>query len=193
MKPIRAVATILLACSIFSCSIFNCEASVRPPQARNKISREQASAAIRQSAYEMMKAFLTVDARTFKQRASRRTLQLVTLVFEAARVDPKFQDELRTARITNPEEFLTYFLQGMANRYLQSVPLSPEAAARKAVDASVISFVNDSEAKILVGDSEFAGAKLVAKEWKIDLTETLRKPVLKEITDPVMRAKIASL
>lgn len=190
MKPIRAVAA---AAILLGCSIFSSEAAVRQPQARNKISREQASIAIRQSAYEMMKAFLTVDARTFKQRASRRTLQLVTLVFEAARVDPKFQDELRNARITNPDEFLTYFLQGMANRYLQSIPLSPEAAARKAVDAAVISFVNDSEARILVNDSEFAGAKLVAKEWKIDLTETLRKPVLKEINDPVMRAKIASL
>lgn len=189
MKPRRVAAAAILF-------IYWINAGAAPATARqsqNKALRDQATTAIRAASYEMMKAFLTVDARTFKQRAARRTLQLVSLVYEAARVDPRFQEELRTARINNPDEFLTYFLQGMANRYLQDAPLSPEAAARKAVDASVISFISASEARIMVGDSEFARAKLVAKEWKIDLTETLKKPVLKEITDPVMRAKIASL
>jgi hypothetical protein len=158
----------------------------------DKPTRDQTEKAIRASVYEMMKAFLMVDVQSFKRRATQRTLNLVSLVYEAAREDPRFQDELRTARVTNPDEFLRFFLQGMANQYLQAAPISPEQAAKRVSTDAGVSFTTGSEAKIIVGDSEFARAKLVAKEWKIDLTESLKKAVLREVTSPEMRARIKS-
>lgn len=163
-----------------------------PGLAYDKPSRAQAEKALRASIYDTMKAFLTVDVEEFKRRSTQRTLKLVDLVYEAAREDPRFQDEFRTARITNAQEFLRFFLQGMANQYLQAAPMSPEQAAKRVANAAVVSFNTDFEARIIVGDSEFARAKFVAKEWKIDLTESLKKAVLKEVTSPEMRARIKS-
>ena len=156
-------------------------------------SRDKAEKAIRAAAYEMMKAFLTQDVATFKRHSAKRTLDLVGLVFEAAREDPRYQQELQNARITNADQFLGYFLQGMATQYLQGMPVSPEAAARRVANDSTVSFISDSEARIVAGDSEVARAKLVAKQWKIDLTDSLKKAVLKEINNPVLRARIKSL
>jgi len=164
-----------------------------PAISQRKTTRAQAENAIRASIFETMKAFLTGDIKTLKQRVAKRTLDLVDLVYEAAREDPLLQSELRTARITNADEFLRFFMQGMANQYLQAAPISPEQAARRVANDSVLSFTGDSEARIIVGDAEFARAKLVAKAWKIDLTESLKKAVLKEVKNPEMRARIKSL
>jgi hypothetical protein len=141
----------------------------------------------------MMKAFLTQDVATFKRRAARRTLELIDLAYEAARQDPLYQQELQKAHIANAGQFLSYFMQGMANQYLQAMPLSPEAAALKIANDSTVSFISDSEARIAVGDSRFARAKPVARAWKIDLTDWLKEVVLKEIKDAELRARIKSL
>src|SRR5712692_12038934 len=85
----------------------------------DKPSRDESTKAIRAAAYEMMKAFLTQDVATFKRHSAKRTLDLVGLVYEAAREDPRYQQDLQNARITNADQFLGYFLQGMANQYLQ--------------------------------------------------------------------------
>jgi hypothetical protein len=158
-----------------------------------KPTREQAEKAIRASAYDMMKAFLTQDVATFKRHTAKRTLDLVGLVYEAARQDPRYQQELANARITNSDQFLGYFMLGMATQYLQSVPLSPEAAARRVSNDSRVLFISDSETRIIVGDTEIARARLVAKQWKIDLTDWLKRSVLKEVKDPDLRAKIKHL
>lgn len=160
---------------------------------QNKVSRDRAEKAVRTSIFETMKAFLTVDVKALKLHSARRTLDLVNLVYEAAQEDPRLQEELRSARIANADEFLRFFMQGMANQYLQATPMRPEQAARKAATDAVVSFTSDSEARIRVGDSEFARAKLVARQWKIDLTDSLKKAVLKEVTNPEMRARIKSL
>lgn len=162
-------------------------------QSHHKPSRDEATKAIRSSAYEMMKAFLTQDVATFKRHAAKRTLALIDLAYEAARQDPRYQGELQTARITNADQFLSYFLQGMATQYLQGAPLSPEAAAIRVANDSTVSFISDSEARIVVGDSGFARARLVARVWKIDLTDALKKAVLKEVNNPELRARIKSL
>ena len=159
----------------------------------DKPSRVESEKAIRKSAYEMMNAFLTQDVSTFKRHSAKRTLDLVGLVFEAARQDPRYQQELQNARITNADQFLGYFLQGMATQYLQAMPLSPEAAARRVANDSTVSFISDTEARISAGDSELARARLVKGEWKIDLTDSLKKAVLKEINNPELRARIKSL
>jgi hypothetical protein len=164
----------------------------RPPESQNKASRDQAEKAIRTAIFETMKAFLTVDVKALKQHSAQRTLDLVNLVYEAARKDPRLQEELRNGRVTNPDEFLRFFLQGMANQYLQAAQMPPEQAARRVANDAVVSFTADSEARIIVGDSEFARAKLVAKEWKIDLTDSLKKAVLNEVKNPEMRARIKS-
>jgi hypothetical protein len=181
-------AAILLGCFIFF--------SVNPPspsQSRQKPSRDQAEKAIRIAIFETMKAVLTVDVKALKQHAARRTLDLANLVYEAAREDPRLQEELRNGRVTNSDEFLRFFMQGIANQYLQAAPMSPEQAARRVATDAVVSFTSDSEARIRVGDSEFARAKLVARQWKIDLTDSLKRAVLKEVTNPEMRARIKSL
>ena len=159
----------------------------------DKPSREQSEKAIRKSTYEMMKAFLTQDVATFKRHSAKRTLDLIDLAYEAARQDPVYQQELQKAQITNSDQFLGYFMLGMANQYLQAMPLSPEAAAIRVSKDSTVSFISDSEARITVGDSGFARARLVARVWKIDLTDWLKKPVLKEVKDPELRARIKSL
>jgi hypothetical protein len=156
-------------------------------------SREASEKAIRKSAYEMMKAFLTQDVATFKRHSAKRTLDLIDLTYEAARLDSVYQQELQKAHITNADQFLGYFLQGMANQYLQAMPVSPEAAALKVANDSTVSFISDSEARIAVGESGFARAKLVARVWKIDLTDWLKRAVLKEVKDPGLRARIKSL
>lgn len=159
----------------------------------DKPSRAESEKAIRKSAYEMMKAFLTQDVATFKRHSAKRTLDLIDLAYESARQDPLYQQELQKARITNADQFLGYFMLGMANQYLQAMPLSPEAAAIHVSKDSTVSFISDSEARIAVGDSGFARARLIAREWKIDLTDWLKKAVLKEVKDPDLRARIKSL
>jgi hypothetical protein len=158
-----------------------------------KPSRAESEKAIRKSAYEMMKAFLTQDVPTFKRHSAKRTLDLIDLAYEAARQDPLLQQELQKAHITNSDQFLSYFMLGMANQYLQAMPLPPEAAAIRVANDSTVSFISDSEARIVVGDSGFARARLVARVWKIDLTDWLKKAVLEEVKDPELRARIKSL
>jgi hypothetical protein len=177
---------------VFWCSSLASVSLALPPVSQNKPSRAQAEKAIRTSIFETMKAFLTGDIKTLKQRTAQRTLDLVNLVYEAAREDPDLQNELRNARISNPDEFLRFFMQGMANQYLQAAPMAPEQAATRVAKDAVVSFISDSEAKIIVAGSEFAGAKLVAKAWRIDLTDSLKKAVLKEVKNPEMRARIKS-
>ena len=167
--------------------------TIAAPGLPDKPSRDQSEKAIRKSAYEMMKAFLTQDVASFKRHSAKRTLDLIDLAYEAARQDPLYQQELQKAHITNSDQFLGYFMLGMANQYLQDFPLSPEAAAIRVSKDSTVSFISDSEARIAVGDSGFARARLVARVWKIDLTDSLKKPVLKEITNPALRARIKSL
>jgi len=164
-----------------------------PAQSRHKPSQDESTAAIRKSAYEMMKAFLTQDVATFKRHSAKRTLDLIDLAYEAARQDPLYQQELQKAHIANASQFLGYFLLGMANQYLQAMPLSPEAAAIRVSKDSTVSFISDSEARIGVENSGFARARLVARVWKIDLTDWLKKAVLEEVKDPELRARIKRL
>ena len=186
------IKTIATAVMLLSAALTAVTAA-SPAQSLHKPTHDEAEKAIRATAYEMMKAFLTSDVQTFKRHSAKRTLDLVSLVFEAARQDQRYQQELQNARITTADKFLGYYLQGMATQYLQSVPLSPEAAARRVSNDSTVSFASDSEARILAGDNEVARARLVGKAWKIDLTDSLKKPVLKEVNDPAIRAKIKSL
>lgn len=164
-----------------------------PAITQDKTTRDQATKAIRDSIFETMKAFLTGDVKTLKRLSTQRTFDLINLVYEAARQDPRLREELRNARVTNADEFLRFFMQGMANQYLQAAPMPPEQAARKVANDAVISFANQSEARIMVGESEFARAKRSAREWKIDLADSLKKAVLREVKNPEMRARIKSL
>jgi|SRR6185503_17024115 len=185
--------TILAAALSLIMALLGGVAPARVLQSYRKPSRDESTKAIRATAYSMMKAFLTQDVATFKRLSARRTLQLVSLTFEAAREDSQYKQELQTAHITNADQFLGYFLQGMANQYLQAVPLTPEAAARRAANDSTVTFISDSEARIAAGNSEVARARLVGREWKIDLTDWLKRGVLAEVKDPAMRARIKSL
>jgi len=178
---------------LLGCFIFFSVDSASLSQSHPKPSRDESTKAIRATAYSMMKAFLTQDVPTFKRLSAKRTLQLVSLTFEAAREDSQYKQELENAHITKADQFLGYFLQGMANQYLQAVPLSPEAAARRAANDSTVTFIGDSEAKISAGSNEVARARLVGREWKIDLTDWLKRGVLAEVKDPAMRARIKSL
>jgi hypothetical protein len=155
--------------------------------------RAESEKTIRKSAYEMMKAFLTQDVAVFKRHSAKRTLDLINLTYEAAREDAAYQQELAKAQITNADQFLSYFMLGMATQYLQAMPLSPEAAATKIANDSTVSFVNDSEARIVMGNSGFARAKLAARVWKIDLTDWLKPSILKEVKNPELRARIQRL
>jgi hypothetical protein len=82
---------------------------------------------------------------------------------------------------------------GLATQYLQTMPLSPEAAAKHAANDSTVTFASDGLANIVVNNIEVAHARLAGKQWKIDLTDWLKKGVLREVTDPAIRARIKSL
>lgn len=187
-KKAAGASSVLLLCLILATV-----APANPARSQQKPARVEAEKVIRATAYEMMKAFLTSDVQTFKRHSAKRTLELVSLVFEAARQDPRYQQELANAHITNADQFLGYFLQGMATQYLQNIPLSPEAAARRVANDSAVSFVSDSDATIAVGENAVARAHMVARAWKIDLTDSLKRVVLKEVNDPALRARIKSL
>ncbi len=184
---------IVTAAILLSCSVLVSFGFAGPTQSHHTPSRDEATKAIRASAYEMMKAFLTQDVATFKRHSAKRTLELIDLAYEAARQDPLLQQELQKAHITNSDQFLGFFMQGMANQYLQDMPLSPEAAAIRVSKDSTVSFISDSEARIAVANSGFARARLVARVWKIDLTDWLKKAVLDEVKNPELRARIKSL
>jgi hypothetical protein len=141
----------------------------------------------------MMKAFLTQEVPTFKKHAAKRTLDLVALTYEAAQKDSRYQTELQNAGVTSVDQFLGYFMLGLATQYLQSVPMSPEAAAKHVGNDSTVTFVSDSAANIVFNNIEVAHARLVGKQWKIDLTDWLKKGVLKEVNDPAIRARIKAL
>ena len=182
-----------IVCAVILLTVALSGASVNNAQSNHKPSRDEATKAIRATAYEMMKAFLTTDVATFKRHSAKRTLDLVGLVFEAARQDPRYQPELEKAHITNADLFLGYFLQGAATQYLQSMPVAPEAAARHVANDSTVTFITDREARITAGTNEVARARMVGQLWKIDLTDSLKKPVLKEVSDPAIREKIKAL
>ena len=142
----------------------------------------------------MMKAFLTQDVATFKRLSAKRTLQLVSLTFEAAREDSQYKQELanRSYHQCRPVSGLLPAGHG------KSVSSSRPALARSAPpDARLTTHPSlssaDSEARIAAGNSEVARARLVGKEWKIDLTDWLKRGVLAEVKDPQMRARIKSL
>lgn len=155
--------------------------------------RAESEKAIRKAAYEMMKAFLTQDVATFKRLTTKRTLDLIDLTYEAARRDPTYQQELQKANINTADQFLRYFIVGMSNQYLQSVPLSPEAASIKVANESTITFNTDSDARIVLANSGFARARLTARAWRIDLADWLKRSVLSDIKDPELRARIQRL
>jgi hypothetical protein len=185
-KPIRIAALLLSLLSPINLA-------ANAPVSNQKPSRADSEKTIRRSAYEMMKAFLVQDVANFKRHSAKRTLDLISLTYEAALKDPGYQQELRKAQITNADQFLGYFMLGLATQYLQAVPLSPEAAALKVANESTISFINDSEARIAVGNSAFARARLAARAWKIDLADWLKISVLREVKDPELRARIQRL
>ena len=162
-------------------------------QSRQTQSREEATKAIRKTAYEMMKAFLTQDVATFKRHSAKRTLDLIELAYQAARQEPRYQEEFQKAGITNTDQFLNYFMLGMATQYLQGMPISPDAAAARVANDSTVTFLSDSEARIVLRGTGFARAKLVSRAWKIDLTDWLKEPVLKEVSNPELRARIKAL
>lgn len=179
--------------SIFVSSILAALLFLGHVQTRPATSRAESEKTIRKASQEMMKAFLTQDVQTFKRHSAKRTLDLIDLAYEAAKGDPRYQQELQKAGITTSGQFLGYFMVGMATQYLQTVPVSPEVAAQKVANDSTVTFLSDSEARISFAQSAFARAKLDSKGWKIDLTDWLKKPVLKEVTDPDIRAKIKNL
>jgi len=180
--------TILVSCFIF----FSVDPSSLA-RSQQKPSRDEATKSIRATAYEMMKAFLTQDVGTFKKHAAKRTIDLAGLTYEAAQKDPRYQGELQNAGVTNADQFLGYFMLGLATQYLQTMPLSPEAAAKHAANDSTVTFISDGAANIVVNNVEVAHARLVGRQWKIDLTDWLKRGVLKEVTDPAIRARIKSL
>jgi hypothetical protein len=183
----RAITT---TCILLSALSFCSNASA---QSRQTQSREEATKAIRKTAYEMMKAFLTQDLATFKRHSAKRTLDLIELAYQAARQEPRYQEEFQKAGINNTDQFLNYFMLGMATQYLQGMPISPDAAAARVANDSTVTFVSDAEARIVLRGTGFARAKLVSRAWKIDLTDWLKEPVLKEVSNPELRARIKAL
>ncbi len=151
-------------------------------------SRADAEKAIRRSAYETTKAFLSANVRVFKQNVTERSISVFRSTFDLFRQDAKYRDDLQRAGVSSFDQFLEYIMLGMSPRL--AGPLAPAKAAEKISNESQMSFINNAEAKILFNNSEFARALLSRGQWKIDLTQTIKRILLEEVGDPQMKAKI---
>lgn len=151
-------------------------------------SRADAEKAIRRSAYETTKAFLSASVKSFRQNVTERSISVFRSTFDLFRQDAKYKDELQRAGVTTFDQFLEYIMLGMSPRL--AGPLTPDKAAEKISTESQMSFISNSEAKILFNNSEFARARLSAGQWKIDLTSTIKRILLEEVENPQMKAKI---
>lgn len=151
-------------------------------------SRADAEKAIRRAAYETTKAFLTANVKNFRQNVTERSISVFRSTFDLFRQDAKYKDEMQRAGVTSFDQFLEYIMLGMSSRL--AGPLAPDKAAEKISAESQTSFISNGEAKILFNNSEFARARLIGAQWKIDLTSTIKRILLEEVEDPQMKAKI---
>ncbi|MEW6208447.1 MAG: hypothetical protein AB1631_08765 [Acidobacteriota bacterium] len=160
--------------------IYACPVSAQSPA--------DAERAIRRTAYETTKAFLSANVRLFKQNVTERSISVLRSTFDLFQQNPKSKDELQRAGVASFDQFLEYIMLGMSPRL--AGPLAPDKAAEKISNESQLAFISNTEAKILFNNSEFARARLSRAQWKIDLTTTIKRILLEEVEDPQMKAKI---
>ena len=183
-----------LICNLLGCFIILTSRPLCQSQSHPKPSRAESEKAIRKIGLRNDEGVPHPGRRNLQTSLGEANTGPRRPCLRSARQDPRYQQELQKARITNADQFLGYFLQGMANQYLQAMPLisrsrgTEESPTTQPLRSSAIPRPDRRR-----GDSGFARARLVAQAWKIDLTDWLKKAVLKEIKDPELRAKIKSL
>ena len=163
-----------IALSLILCHL--CVAQVNTTGAQQPASLSDRSASeklIRAALYEIGLATLTGDAKTFKKRAAKRTLDLYDTVFAELATNPKIKEQSRQAGITNGEGFLEYTFRSAARQTSSTPQAKLEEFAR---EGSVVplTFVSDTEA---AGENRIGSLKAVFEDhdWKIDIADSLKK------------------
>jgi hypothetical protein len=156
-----------------------CSASATAKTIQNSTppSRSEAEREIRKATYEIVKAILTDDLKAFKQRASKRTLDLFKAGLKVALNDERGGQILRLAGITTVDEFIPFILHNFPSFSPEDARGDIDSVARANAEGTVI-FKNDKEAMIEGKNTKLrARAILEKKEWKVDMNEHL-KPIL---------------
>jgi hypothetical protein len=141
--------------------------------------RAEAEKAARGALYEMSLATQGGDAAKFKKFAAQRTLGLYDRVFSELETNPKVKEQLMQAGVTSGEKLLELGLRAVAKR-AAGVPAEKLQEYAREQAAIPLTFNGDKEA---TGETQAGPLKLVLEkgEWKIDVTETLKKPLLQSL------------
>lgn len=148
-------------------------------QASSTADRAASEKAIRVALYEIAFAALTGNTKAFKQRAAKRTLGLYDLVFAELSANPKSNEQFRKLGVTNGAGFLDFGFRAVANRSAAAPRSKLEELAREQ-SGSPLTFVSDKEATAQNNNGVFK-AVLEDNDWKIDMTEALKKSLLQTL------------
>lgn len=175
----RSSLMLAVAVLLGSLSVTARAAAVTPrltPPAQEKAEPEKA---VRESLYQMSLAAQGGDAAKFKRYAAQRTLGLYDLIFSELETNPKIKEQFKQAGVTSGEKLLEFGLRTVAQR-AASVPAEKLQEYAREQAAIPLTFNGDKEA---TGQTQAGPLKVELEkgEWRVDLTETLKKNLLQSL------------
>jgi hypothetical protein len=137
----------------------------------------------------MALATLKGDAAKFKKHAAKRTLGLYDLVFAELSSNPAVKEHFQNSGVTTGEGFLELGMRAVASHAAAMPAEKLESLAREQASGD-LKFVSDTEATG-VGPAGTYRAVLENNDWKIDITDILKKTYLQSLPlGPDSKARI---
>lgn len=170
--------TVILLASILLSGLFATPAAARikPRQTPPTGDHTATEKAVREALYGMSLATLSGDAVAFKKYAAQRTFGFYDLVFSELATNPKVEEQFRKIDVTSGWKFIEFGLRTAARRAATTTPEKLQETAR-AQAAVTLTFKSDEE---VTAPAQTGSLKIVLEkgEWKVDLTEPLKKSLL---------------
>ena len=176
-RQFRVIVLVVLASSL--CTVDRIAIATPRRQASAIGDRAGSEKAIRVALYETALAALTGNTKAFMRHSAKRTLGLYDLVFAELSANPKSNEQFRKLGVTNGEGLLDIGFRAVASRSAATPRSKLEALAREQ-SASPITFISDKEATGQHKNGPFK-AVLEDDDWKIDITEALKKSLLQTL------------
>ncbi len=150
-----------------------------PSLSRPSLDRAESERAIRASLYEVSLAMLTGDADQVRRRAAQRTLDFHDLLFAELSLIQRFRDQLRREGVKTGADFLNFTMRTVA-RQMASTPRERLEELARQQSAIPLTFLSDTEA---TGQNTSGTIRAVFErgEWRIDLTDPLRRYYLRTV------------
>lgn len=148
-------------------------------QAPTVADRTTSEKTIRVVLYEIALAALTGNAKGFKNHAAKRVLGLYDLVFVELSANPQTNEQFRKLGVTNGDSFREFGFRAVANRSAGTPRSKLEDLAREQ-STSPLTFISEKEATGQNKNGIFK-AVLEDNDWKIDVTEALKKSLLQSL------------